>query len=67
YSEHVAGEGVWVGDGVADQIRFTIRKKTRELEKQVDETTGYLIEKNEAKLMRLIVPSWAEKELEYDE
>lgn len=51
------GEGVWVGNGIEDQMRLTITKKTRELRREIDSRTGFYVAGGCARLMRLVMPS----------
>lgn len=51
------GEGIWVGNGIEDQMRLTITRKTRELGKEIDSRTGYYVAGGTARLMRLVMPS----------
>lgn len=54
------GEGVWVGNGIDDQMRLPINRKSRELSKEIDVKTGYYVSDGNAKLMRLVMPSGLE-------
>lgn len=61
------GEGVWVGNGIDAQMRLTITRKTRDLERLIDARTGYYVAGGNAKLMRLVMPSKLEGEVEDEE
>lgn len=54
--------GVWVGNGVTDQIRLTIAKRDRSLEREVPVNTGFYIEKGIARRIKLVMPSGMEEE-----
>ncbi|MCM1191148.1 MAG: type VII secretion protein EssC [Butyrivibrio sp.] len=51
------GEGVWVGDGIENQMRLTIAVRTKELRRGMDSQTGFYVSGGSAKLMRLVMPS----------
>ncbi|MGN0325715.1 MAG: type VII secretion protein EssC [Lachnospiraceae bacterium] len=52
-----AGEGIWVGNGIEDQMRLTITRKSKELAREVGFGTGYYVSDGSAKLLRLVMPS----------
>lgn len=55
YKLHIAGaEGVWIGDGVADQFAFKINKITSEMYEEVGTNFGYLICRNRPVLMKAL-------------
>lgn len=62
YGERCGGEGIWVGDGVSDQIRMMIHRKTPDLNAAVGDNTGYIIESGVAKRVRFIMPEQTEVE-----
>ncbi len=51
------GEGVWVGNGIEDQMRLVITRKAKEQERVIDARTGYYVADGTARLMRLVMPS----------
>ena len=51
------GEGVWVGNGIENQMRLTITRKTKELGREIDSRTGFYVAGGSARLMRLVMPS----------
>lgn len=51
------GEGVWAGNGIEDQLRLAVTRKTKELQRQINSRTGFYVSGGNAKLMRLIMPS----------
>ena len=51
------GEGIWIGNGVDEQMRLVINRKSRELGKTIDGKTGYYVAEGSARLMRLVMPS----------
>ncbi len=67
YRNRIEGEGVWVGSGVADQIRLQISKNKRNLKNNIDDYTGYFISKGEATNIRLIMPEKIKNEVDADE
>lgn len=55
YKMHIAGaDGIWVGDGVADQFVYKINKITSELYEEVGPGFGYLIYRNRPVLVKLL-------------
>lgn len=55
YKLHVAGsDGIWIGDGVADQFAFKLNKITSELYEEVGANFGYMIYRNRPILMKLL-------------
>ena len=61
------GEGVWVGNGIEDQMRLAITKKTKELGAEIDSRTGFYVAGGYARLMRLVMPSKLEGVIEDEE
>lgn len=51
------GEGVWIGNGIENQMRLAVTRKTKELERKIDWRTGFYVSDGIAKLMRLVMPS----------
>lgn len=56
-SNRCGGEGCWVGNGIEDQMRLTITRKTKELKREIDSRTGFYVVDGCARLMRLVMPS----------
>lgn len=55
YKRHVNGsEGIWIGDGVADQYTLKINKVTNELYEEVGNEYGYSIVRNRPTLIKLL-------------
>lgn len=55
YKQHILGaDGVWVGEGVADQFAFKINKITSEMYEDVGEHFGYYIYRNRPVLAKLL-------------
>lgn len=55
YRLHVSGaDGIWIGDGVADQYTFKINKVTSALYEEIGANFGYLIYRNRPVLMKLL-------------
>ncbi|MDE6015298.1 MAG: type VII secretion protein EssC [Acetatifactor sp.] len=61
------GEGVWVGNGIEDQMRLTITRKTKELRREIDSRTGFYVAGGYARLMRLVMPSKLEGVIDDEE
>lgn len=49
-----AGDGLWIGDGVADQYLMKISKVTNDLYAEIGSAYGYLIAKNRPVLLKLL-------------
>lgn len=58
------GEGVWVGNGIEDQMRFSITRRKKDLGKEIDSRTGYYVAGGYAKMLRLVMPSKMEGMME---
>lgn len=55
FKRHVVGaEGLWIGDGVADQYLLKINKITPELYAEVGNDYGYLIRRNKPILIKIL-------------
>ncbi len=55
FKRHISGaEGLWLGDGVADQYLLKINKVTRDLYEEVGDGFGYLISKNRPSLIKYL-------------
>ena len=60
-SEKCFGEGIWVGNGVADQKYLLVASATS-LKNKLNSNTGYYISNLGAEMIRLIMPSEMEEE-----
>lgn len=55
YRMHILNaDGVWIGDGIADQYIFKLNKITRDLYDEVDNNFGYMISKNKPMLIKVL-------------
>lgn len=55
YKRHVNGsEGLWIGDGVADQYTLKISKVTNELYEEIGNEYGYSVVRNKPTLIKLL-------------
>jgi len=54
YKIHSGGDGIWVGDGVADQYSLNISKRTNELYQEIGSDFGFIISKGRYKLTKLL-------------
>lgn len=55
YKRYIAGaEGLWIGDGVADQYLLKIGKLTNDLYEEIGNEYGYLISKNRAARLKVL-------------
>lgn len=63
YKRHITGaDGLWIGDGVADQYLLKINKITSELYEEVGDEYGYLLSRNRPSLIKVL--SSLEEEVE---
>ncbi len=63
YKRHINGaEGIWLGDGVADQYMLKINKLTNELYEEIGDEYGYLISRNRPTLVKLLSSAEEERE-----
>ena len=61
YKKHISGsDGIWVGDGFADQYTIKISKITADLYDDIGSEYGYVVSKNRPVLVKLL--SSAERE-----
>ncbi len=49
------GEGIWIGNGIKEQMRFEIDRQTVISAKNVDFTSGYLVRKAKAQSIKLML------------
>ena len=49
------GNGIWVGDGIEDQIRLKYSKRSAVAGQTLDFTSGYVVEKNKIIFVKLLV------------
>lgn len=55
YKRHVSGsDGLWIGDGIADQYLLKINKITSELYEEVGDEYGYLLNRNRPSLIKVL-------------
>ena len=55
YKQHISGaDGVWIGEGIADQFAFKINKVTSEMYEDVEAHFGYLIYRNRPVFVKLL-------------
>ncbi|MBE6920036.1 MAG: type VII secretion protein EssC [Ruminococcaceae bacterium] len=55
YKQHILGaDGVWIGEGIADQFAFKINKITSEMYEEVGAHFGYYIYRNRPVLAKLL-------------
>ena len=55
YKRHLTGsEGIWVGDGFADQYFLKANKLTSELYDEIGTDYGYLVNRNRPALVKLL-------------
>lgn len=61
------GEGIWVGNGIENQMRLNITRKTKELQREINARTGYYVAGGSARLLRLVMPSKLAEVNKYEE
>ena len=55
YKRHLNGtDGVWIGDGIADQYFLKISKVTSDLYEEIGNDYGYLVSRNRPNLMKAL-------------
>ena len=67
YRAQCAGNGVWVGDGVAEQYELKISKPTSELYGEIGSAFGVLVNKGKYKIAKLLQSHTTQEEGEADE
>lgn len=58
------GDGIWVGNGIGDQMRLKIYRKDLALTKKVDFTCGYLVRKSKIQPVKLVLSDRFGREVE---
>lgn len=61
------GEGIWIGNGIGNQIRLKYIKKNTALTKNIDFTSGFYVKKSNARLVKLLISERMGREAEEDE
>lgn len=61
------GDGIWIGNGIGDQIRMKYSKKNAAFSKNIDFTSGFYIKKAIAQLVKLLVSERKGKEVEEED
>lgn len=61
------GDGIWIGNGIGDQIRMKYSKKNAAFSKNIDFTSGFYIKKANAQLVKLLVSGRKGKEVEEED
>lgn len=56
------GNGIWVGNGITDQIRLKFSQRNFAANNSLDFTSGYVVERNKVSLVKLIVSDRAQLE-----
>lgn len=62
YKQHITdNDGIWAGDGIAEQIQLKLKKVTNDLYKPVEDYFGYSVKKGKCQKIKLLS---TEKQLE---
>lgn len=61
------GDGIWVGNGIGDQMRLKIYRKDIMFTKKVDFTCGYLVRKSKVRPVKLVLSDRFGREVEEEE
>lgn len=65
FQRHLTGtDGIWVGDGIADQYLLKIGKLTNALYSEVPTHFGYIVKRSKPTLVKLIIGAHCEEERE---
>ncbi len=63
YKRHISGsDGLWIGDGIADQYLLKINKLTGELYEEIGDEYGYVLNRNRPTLVKLLSSADSEEE-----
>lgn len=62
-----SGDGIWIGNGISDQVRMKYNKKNMALTKSIDFTYGFYIRRANAQLVKLLVSERMGKEAEEED
>jgi len=64
YSEEkwCSGDGIWIGNGINDQVRLKVNIRNQVYMRKMDFTNGYLVRKSNARLVKLLISERLEQE-----
>ena len=63
YKKQISGsDGIWIGDGIADQYMLKINKVTSELYEEIGDNWGYVLTRNRPTLVKLLSSEQEEAE-----
>ncbi|WP_338470825.1 type VII secretion protein EssC [Niallia sp. XMNu-256] len=64
FTQHVSlSDGIWVGNGIAEQYQFKLNKLSHELYQEIEEDFGYVIKNGKPTLVKLVTSSTLELEV----
>lgn len=59
-----SGDGIWIGNGITDQMRLKVYRKDITLAKKMDFTCGYLVRKSKVQPVKLLLSERFGREME---
>ena len=54
YKQQLNGDGIWVGDGVNGQFTLNISKRNRDMNREIDNRYGFVVEHGKASFIKLL-------------
>ena len=61
------GDGIWIGNGIGDQIKMKYNRKNAALTKNIDCTSGFYIRRTNAQLVKLLISERIGREVEEED
>lgn len=54
YKQQVSGDGIWIGDGIGDQFTLNITKRNKDMNRDIDNKYGFIIEHGKVSFTKLL-------------
>ena len=54
YKQKCNGNGVWIGDGIVDQFTLSVSKRTKDMNKELDNKYGFVVNNGKATFVKLL-------------